>query len=267
MAMISCVGNAALETDEHRIMCLYRARSYPREQHWRQSDFLPASAVAAPSPLKKLGWSSFHLQKLLEENGHPDLALSDRALELLSALLHTILDGLLLAASDHASSGGAVLEVRDDAGNAAGSHRRELAALTSGAIRRLHCDDMAGVPAPLVQIIDHKVLKSDGKNAPDGKPHDRHRFVISDGGAFMQAMLATQLNGSVDSGQIGLHSVLQLNECMVNLVHDRKVHPCSDRRTLPPRLFALPCLSFSLRRAPFGQTLAGVHPPQRARAR
>ena len=89
--------------DEHRVMCLYRARTYPREHHWRQTDFLPASAAAEPSRLKKLGWTSFHLQKLLEENGHPALALSDRALELLSALLGGILDSLLVAASEHAN--------------------------------------------------------------------------------------------------------------------------------------------------------------------
>ena len=47
-----------------------------------------------------------------------------------------------------------------------------------------------------VQVIDHKVL-----NGGNGG-QTRHRLVISDGQAFMQAMLATQLNDSVDSGQV-----------------------------------------------------------------
>ena len=53
----------------------------------------------------------------------------------------------------------------------------------------LHPDDPA-----VVQIIDHKQLHGGGSV--------RHRLVISDGHNYMQAMLATQLNHLVDSGQV-----------------------------------------------------------------
>ena len=47
------------------------------------------------------------------------------------------------------------------------------------------------------QVIDHKILNGGGQGG-----QTRHRLVISDGQAFMQAMLATQLNSVVDSGQV-----------------------------------------------------------------
>jgi len=91
--------------------------------------------------------------------------------------------------------------------------------LTAGAISRLNANDTSG--QPIVQVIDHKVLQ-----ATNGQSATRHRLVISDGQAFMQAMLATQLNALVDNGQIAVFTVMQLNECIVNLVQNRKVCIC-----------------------------------------
>ena len=66
--------------------------------------------------------------------------------------------------------------------------------LTPGAISRLTQNDTTG--QPIVQVIDHKQLGGGGAG------QTRHRLVISDGQAFMQAMLATQLNPSVDNGTV-----------------------------------------------------------------
>lgn len=68
--------------------------------------------------------------------------------------------------------------------------------LTPGAISRLTQNDTTGQPT--VQVIDHKQLG--GGQAGQ----TRHRLVISDGQAFMQAMLATQLNPSVENGMVRL---------------------------------------------------------------
>ena len=65
--------------------------------------------------------------------------------------------------------------------------------LTPGAISRLTQNDTNG--QPIVQIIDHKMLGGASGNV-------RHRLVISDGQAFMQAMLATQLNQHIDNGSV-----------------------------------------------------------------
>ena len=68
--------------------------------------------------------------------------------------------------------------------------------LTPGAISRLTQNDTTG--QPMVQVIDHKQLG--GGQAGQ----TRHSLVISDGQAFMQAMLATQLNPSVENGTVRL---------------------------------------------------------------
>ena len=72
----------------------------------------------------------------------------------------------------------------------------DLMALTPGSISRLTQNDTTG--QPIVQIIDHKQLGGGGRG------QTRHRVLISDGQAFMQGMLATNLNPFVDNGTVRL---------------------------------------------------------------
>ena len=86
--------------------------------------------------------------------------------------------------------------------------------LSQGCIARLSENDTRG--ALWVQVIALKVLGG-------GQLNRRHRLEISDGNFSMTAMLATQLNGIVEDGQIALNSVIRIHECVVNLVQQRQV--------------------------------------------
>lgn len=50
----------------------------------------------------------------------------------------------------------------------------------------------------------------------------RSRLVISDGVAFIQAMIASQLNHIITSEEIAKNGLLQLDEFVCNLVRSRK---------------------------------------------
>ena len=52
---------------------------------------------------------------------------------------------------------------------------------------------------PTLQLIDVKKIQPAN---PHAMAADRYRLVISDGTHLMQAMLATNLNGMMDSGQV-----------------------------------------------------------------
>ena len=68
-------------------------------------------------------------------------------------------------------------------------------ALSTGAIQRLYNNDVT--PGSVLQLVDIKKISASG-----GGSSDRYRLVISDGQLYMQAMLATQLNEMVETGQV-----------------------------------------------------------------
>ena len=66
--------------------------------------------------------------------------------------------------------------------------------LSQGAIQTMYNNDTSGKHT--LQLLDIKKINASGPGAMD-----RYRLVISDGQFYMQAMLATQLNSLVESGQ------------------------------------------------------------------
>lgn len=60
---------------------------------------------------------------------------------------------------------------------------------------------------PTVQLLSVKKVP---KTARDSTSPDRYRIIVSDGAQFIQAMLATQLNDLVESGQIRRNVIVRL---------------------------------------------------------
>lgn len=75
-----------------------------------------------------------------------------------------------------------------------GANSAEMS-LSAGAIQQMYNGDTS--TKPMLQLIDIKKIA-----ANSGTSSDRYRLIISDGIYFMQAMLATQLNFMVESGQV-----------------------------------------------------------------
>jgi len=61
---------------------------------------------------------------------------------------------------------------------------------------------------PTVQLLSIKKVP----NARDSNSPDRYRIIVSDGAQFIQAMLATQLNDLVESGQICRNVIVRLTK-------------------------------------------------------
>lgn len=66
---------------------------------------------------------------------------------------------------------------------------------------------------PLVQVMDIKLI---------GSTQERYRFLISDSVSTQHAMLATQLNDRVKTGQVKKGSVVQLIDYICSTVQNRK---------------------------------------------
>ncbi|KAI0784367.1 hypothetical protein C8Q75DRAFT_779893 [Abortiporus biennis] len=72
---------------------------------------------------------------------------------------------------------------------------------------------------PTVQILSvKKVGSASGPNT-----NDRYRAIVSDGEHFFQAMLATQLNKLVDSGEITKHSIVSIDKFTCNKVQEKRL--------------------------------------------
>ncbi|ESR64804.1 Replication protein A 70 kDa DNA-binding subunit A [Citrus sinensis] len=67
---------------------------------------------------------------------------------------------------------------------------------------------------PLVQVMDIKLI---------GSTQERYRFLISDSVSTQHAMLATQLNDRVKTGQVKKGSVVQLIDYICSTVQNRKI--------------------------------------------
>ena len=73
-----------------------------------------------------------------------------------------------------------------------------MAQLTAGAVNSMNNNQAAGIK-PTLQLIDVKKIPPANDHA---MAQDRYRLDISDGTQMMPAMLATQLNFMMDSGQV-----------------------------------------------------------------
>lgn len=90
--------------------------------------------------------------------------------------------------------------------------------LSSGAISHIYnTKDTSG--KPVVQVVELKQI-----NASSGtSANPRYRLAVSDGSHYQQAMLATQLNALVASGDIGVNTVLRLNDFIANEVANKRI--------------------------------------------
>ena len=91
--------------------------------------------------------------------------------------------------------------------------------LHRGAVKQVLQQNATGL-RPVLQIIDVKQIGTNGQQqqqpAPGGGTTERFRLIVSDGEHYQQAMLATQLNGLVTSGQVRKFSVVQVDECVAH---------------------------------------------------
>jgi replication factor A1 len=100
------------------------------------------------------------------------------------------------------------------------SFRQMSAELSSGAVLRAYNNENTTDEKPLVQVIE---IKPVGQPAGSTAPAERFRLIISDGKYYQQAMLATQRNALVHSGQIKPLCIVRLTEFICNIVHERKI--------------------------------------------
>ena len=72
---------------------------------------------------------------------------------------------------------------------------------------------------PTVQLLSVKKVP---KNSRDPNSPDRYRIIVSDGTQFIQAMLATQLNDLVESGQICRYVIVRLARFQVQNISAKR---------------------------------------------
>jgi len=70
-------------------------------------------------------------------------------------------------------------------------------------------------------IVQFLSIKNVGQNPGNPTP-DRYRIIMSDGIHYMQAMLATQLNGMVQDNRIGKNTVAVLEKLTCNYVQEKR---------------------------------------------
>lgn len=69
---------------------------------------------------------------------------------------------------------------------------------------------------PVVQVLS---IKKVGQTTGTGAAaQDRYRVIVSDGEYFLQAMLATQINAQVESGELAKNSVVKVERFTCNPV-------------------------------------------------
>merc|ERR1711871_125931 len=98
-----------------------------------------------------------------------------------------------------------------------GGGKRGTMSLTSGCIQRIYNQD-SDVSAAVVQVLDVKKLGAQG-----GTGAPRYRLVLSDGVHYQQAMLATQLNDTIDMENLKPNTLVKLDEVICNVVQDRRI--------------------------------------------
>ncbi|MED6156125.1 Replication protein A 70 kDa DNA-binding subunit A [Stylosanthes scabra] len=86
--------------------------------------------------------------------------------------------------------------------------------LTAHAIPAIVAGDINTIP--LLQVLDIKLMSNN-------KQQERYRLLLSDAVSSQQAMLATQLNDRVKSGQVRKGSVVRLIEYICSPIQNRKI--------------------------------------------
>jgi replication factor A1 len=97
--------------------------------------------------------------------------------------------------------------------------------LTQSCLRAIHDADTAPVPGfeqPTLQVLATKPINN---NPNAANATERWRVVLSDGTNFIQAMLATQLNSLVHSGEMGKGKLIKVSGYSMSKMKDKKYHP------------------------------------------
>lgn len=81
-------------------------------------------------------------------------------------------------------------------------------------------DDQLFVSPHIVQVLSIKLLPQQSKP----QSVDRYRIIISDGLHFIQAMIATQLNGLIASEEFTRFSTIKITRLTANMVQGKKLH-------------------------------------------
>ncbi|KAK3040393.1 hypothetical protein RJ639_026798 [Escallonia herrerae] len=95
--------------------------------------------------------------------------------------------------------------------------------LTANAISAIIGGDVNS--KPLVQVLDVKLI---------GSSQERYRLLLSDAASTQHAMLATQLNDRVKTGQVRVGSVVQLIDYICSTVQNRKIIVVLNMETIIP---------------------------------
>jgi replication factor A1 len=95
-----------------------------------------------------------------------------------------------------------------------------MMSLKSGCIREMF-QGTVNTPCA-VQVLEVKRLSS-SSTAGSAPAAERFRLSISDGIHFMQAMVATQLNPRVSNEEIKKDTIIQLEDCICNLIQNRRI--------------------------------------------
>ncbi|KAK9274578.1 hypothetical protein L1049_021827 [Liquidambar formosana] len=95
--------------------------------------------------------------------------------------------------------------------------------LTANAIAAINGGDTNS--KPLVQVLDIKLISNN---------QERYRFLLSDAVSTQHAMLATQLNDRVKTGQVRKGSIVQLIDYICSTVQNRKIIIVLNMETIIP---------------------------------
>lgn len=72
---------------------------------------------------------------------------------------------------------------------------------------------------PVLQILSVKKIGP----PPGPNTSDRYRVIVSDGEHFLQAMLATQLNGLIEDNVFVKNSIVRITQFTCNMVQDKRL--------------------------------------------
>ena len=103
---------------------------------------------------------------------------------------------------------------------ASGQHQQPQGAqqcrITSGAVQRIYLYDTT--PGSVVQVLDIRRLSTGNSMAVV-----RFRLVVSDGRHYQQAVVVTELNARIESGEVETLGLIKLTEVSCQVVAGRRV--------------------------------------------
>jgi replication factor A1 len=97
--------------------------------------------------------------------------------------------------------------------------------LTVSCVRAIYDADTTPVPGfeqPTLQVLATKPINNNNNQNTAANQTERWRVVLSDGTNFIQAMLATQLNPLVHSGEMSKGKLVKVTGYSMSKMKDKK---------------------------------------------